>query len=245
MNIDKIPLGDNLPYEFNVVVEIPQGGHPVKYELDKASGAMFVDRFLNTSMTYPANYGFIPHTLAADGDPCDVLVLDRSPVVPGAIIKARPIGALVMTDEAGADDKIIAVPVDELNPYYGHINAPEDLSPRLKDQVAHFFQHYKDLEKGKWVAGLRWVGYEAALALIVEGIQMGPLGKKTKLPPVCRELMAAHPRGAVFKNAGRTAASTAAKSKAKTPSGKKSLKEAPVKAVKKAARPTSTGKKKA
>lgn len=171
MNIDKITLGDNPPYEFNVIIEIPQGGYPVKYELNKDSGAMYVDRFLNTSMTYPANYGFIPHTLAADGDPCDVLVLDRSPVVPGAVIRARPIGALVMTDEAGADDKIIAVPIDALNPYYGWVKSPDDLPQVQKDQIAHFFQHYKDLEKGKWVAGLRWVGYDEALELVRDGMK--------------------------------------------------------------------------
>ena len=171
MNIDKIPLGENPPYDFNVIIEIPQGGFPVKYEMDKYSGAMYVDRFLNTSMTYPANYGFIPHTLAADGDPCDVLVLDRSPVVPGAVIRARAIGALVMTDEAGADDKIIAVPIDKLNPYYGWVQSPDDLPQVQKDQIAHFFQHYKDLEKGKWVAGLHWVGYEEALDLVRDGVK--------------------------------------------------------------------------
>lgn len=195
MNIEKIPLGDNPPFDFNVVVEIPQGGYPVKYELDKKSGAMYVDRFLNTSMTYPANYGFIPHTLAADGDPCDVLILDRSPVVPGAIIRARPIGALVMTDEAGSDDKIIAVPIDKLNPYYGDIKSPEALPQVFRDQVAHFFQHYKDLEKGKWVAGLHWVGYEAAVALVIEGIMKGPWSRKIKLPVGVRGLLEAHPRG--------------------------------------------------
>ena len=197
MNIDQIPLGANPPYELNVIIEIPQGGYPVKYEMEKKSGAMYVDRFLNTSMTYPANYGFIPHTLAADGDPCDVVVLDRSPVVPGAVIRVRPIGALVMTDEAGADDKIIAVPVDKLNPYYGEVKTPDDLPPVFRDQLAHFFQHYKDLEKGKWVAGLRWVGYEEALALVVEGIVRGPWAKKVKLAaPYDR---AAKPRKAVAK----------------------------------------------
>lgn len=179
MNIDKISVGVNPPYDFHVIIEIPQGGYPVKYEMDKESGAMFVDRFLNTSMTYPANYGFIPHTLAADGDPCDVLVLSRSPVIPGAVIRARPVGALVMTDEAGADDKIIAVPVDKLNPYYAEVQSPDDLPRMLKEQVAHFFQHYKDLEKGKWVAGLRWVGPEEALALVTDGIKRARQGQKS------------------------------------------------------------------
>lgn len=179
MNLDKITLGANPPYEFNVIVEIPQGGYPVKYEMEKESGAMYVDRFLNTAMTYPANYGFIPHTMAADGDPCDVLVLDRSPVVPGAVIRARPIGALVMTDEAGADDKIIAVPIDSLNPYYGWVKSPDDLPQVQRDQIAHFFQHYKDLEKGKWVAGLRWVGLDEALQLVRDGMASGKQATKS------------------------------------------------------------------
>ncbi len=170
MNIDKISVGDNHPFEFNVIIEIPKGGDPVKYELDKESGAMFVDRFLNTAMTYPGNYGFIPHTLAADGDPCDVLVLGPSPVVPGAVITVRPIGALKMTDEAGCDDKIIAVPINRLNPYYAETKNYTDLPQALLDQVSHFFQHYKDLERGKWVAGLTWVGKEEAFELVRTGI---------------------------------------------------------------------------
>lgn len=215
MDITKISLGDNPPYEFNVIVEIPQGGYPVKYELDKDSGAMFVDRFLNTSMTYPANYGFIPHTLAADGDPCDVLVLGRSPVVPGAVIRARPIGALVMIDEAGADDKIIAVPVDRLNPYHAEFKSYEDMPKVFRDQVAHFFQHYKDLEKGKWVAGLHWVGYEEALDLVRAGITAAkkPAARKS---PAAKTVKKAAP-------AKKTAAKTAPvkKETAKKPAAKK------------------------
>ena len=210
MNIDKIPLGENPPYDFNVIIEIPQGGFPVKYELDKNSGAMYVDRFLNTSMTYPANYGFIPHTLAADGDPCDVLILDRSPVVPGAVIRARPIGALVMTDEAGADDKIIAVPIDKLNPYYGWVKSPDDLPQVQKDQIAHFFQHYKDLEKGKWVAGLHWVGYEEALQLVREGIKCGAKKTSAKARP------AVVPAGASVKPEPRKATAKSAVPSKKT-----------------------------
>ncbi len=228
MNIDKISLGQNPPYEFNVIVEIPLGGYPVKYEMDKASGAMYVDRFLNTSMTYPANYGFIPHTLAADGDPCDVLVLSRSPVVPGAVIRTRPIGALVMTDEAGADDKIIAVPIDQLNPFYAEVKSPDDLPRMLKDQVAHFFQHYKDLEKGKWVAGLRWVGYEEALRLVVEGIRRDPVSRKLKLAPLPTAVTVAEPKAKPVRRAAAPATAIPAKPAAKAkPTAK--VKPAPAK----------------
>ena len=156
MDISKIPAGRHPPEDINVVIEIPQGGYPVKYELDKVSGAMFVDRFLHTSMVYPANYGFIPHTLSADGDPCDVLVICQCPVVSGSIIRSRPIGALLMEDEAGIDKKILAVPVDDLHPFYAKVKSYHDLPEILCEQIAHFFQHYKDLEKGKWVKIAHW-----------------------------------------------------------------------------------------
>ena len=133
------------------MIEIPLGGVPVKYEIDKESGALFVDRFLHTAMFYPGNYGFIPHTLSADGDPCDVLVVSQVPVVPGAVIRCRPVGALVMEDEAGGDEKILAVPVDALHPFYAGVQSYRDLPAIMCEQIAHFFQHYKDLEKGKWV----------------------------------------------------------------------------------------------
>lgn len=170
MDITKIPVGKKPPYDVNVIIEIPQGGHPVKYELDKASGAMFVDRFLHTSMIYPANYGFIPHTLSADGDPCDVIVVCQEPVIPGAVIRSRPVGALLMEDEAGGDEKILAVPVDKLHPFYEKVKSYKDLPDILCEQIAHFFQHYKDLEKNKWVKIVKWVGPEEAAALIKEGI---------------------------------------------------------------------------
>src|SRR5580704_5034462 len=127
MDISKISIGQNPPDDINVIIEIPQGGHPVKYEMDKKSGAMFVDRFLHTSMVYPGNYGFIPHTLSADGDPRDVLVVGQSPVVPGAVIRCRPVGALLMKDEAGGDEKILAVPVDALHPFYSKVKSYKDL----------------------------------------------------------------------------------------------------------------------
>jgi inorganic pyrophosphatase len=170
MDLSKIPTGANPPADLNVVVEIPQGGEPVKYELDKDSGALRVDRFLHTAMFYPGNYGFVPHTLSADGDPCDVLVVSRVPVVPGAIIRSRPVGALLMEDEAGADEKIVAVPVDALHPFYTDIRNYTDLPPLLCEQIAHFFQHYKDLERGKWVTIVRWVDAAAACDLVSAAI---------------------------------------------------------------------------
>ncbi len=162
MDVSKIPPGRNPPPEINVLIEIPQGGVPVKYELDKISGALFVNRFLHTAMYYPANYGFIPNTLSEDGDPCDALALSQVPVTPGVVIRCRPIGALLMEDEHGIDEKILAVPVDELNPYYDRVENYTDLPPIMRDQIEHFFRHYKDLEKNKWVKGLRWIAREAA-----------------------------------------------------------------------------------
>ncbi|HYE79826.1 MAG TPA: inorganic diphosphatase [bacterium] len=170
MNLDKIPAGKNPPTDVNVLVEIPMGGTPVKYEVDKEAGVLKVDRFLHTSMIYPANYGFIPQTLSDDGDPCDVLAITQVPVVPGAIIRCRPIGALLMEDEAGGDEKIIAVPVDALHPFYSGVRSHEDLPAILREQVVHFFQHYKDLEKGKWVTIARWLGPEEAQGKVMEGI---------------------------------------------------------------------------
>lgn len=166
MDIAKIPVGRAPPGDINVLVEIPQGGEPVKYELDKDSGALFVDRFLHTAMFYPGNYGFVPHTIAEDGDPIDVLIVGQTPVVPGAVVRCRPVGALLMEDEHGPDEKILAVPVDALHPFYRGVRSHRDLPPLLCDQIAHFFRHYKDLEEGKWVRIVRWVEAEAAQALI-------------------------------------------------------------------------------
>ncbi len=170
MNISKIPTGKNPPWDVNAVIEIPQGGYPVKYELDKESGALYVDRFLHTSMVYPSNYGFLPHTLSPDGDPCDILVVGQIPVVSGAVIRSRPIGALIMEDEAGMDEKILAVPVDKLGPFYSKIRSFQDLPDILCQQISHFFEHYKDLEKGKWVKIVKWVGPDEAAELILKGI---------------------------------------------------------------------------
>ncbi len=171
MDVSKIPIGRNPPHDVHAVIEIPLGGVPVKYELDKESGALFVDRFLHTAMFYPGNYGFIPHTLSADGDPCDVLVVSQVPVVPGAIIRCRPVGVLLMEDEAGMDEKVLAVPVDALHPFYTGISSYTQLPKVLLEQIAHFFQHYKDLEKGKWVRGLRWEGPADAERLVSEAIE--------------------------------------------------------------------------
>jgi inorganic pyrophosphatase len=170
MDIAKIPVGRAPPHDINVIVEIPQGGEPVKYELDKVSGAVFVDRFLHTAMFYPGNYGFVPHTLALDGDPIDVLIVGPVPVVPGAVVRCRPIGALLMEDESGPDEKIIAVPVDSVQPFYRDVHEPSDLPAVMRDQIAHFFAHYKDLEKGKWVTIGRWTDAAEAAQLLQAAI---------------------------------------------------------------------------
>ena len=171
-----ITAGRNPPKDINVIIEIPLGGAPVKYELDKTSGALSVDRFLHTAMFYPGNYGFIPQTLSLDGDPCDVLVISQVPVVPGAVIRCRPVGALQMKDEAGGDEKIIAVPVDALAPFYSDVRSYRDLPKIMCEQIAHFFQHYTDLEKGKWVTIVRWLDVAGAERLVREAIARAAFG---------------------------------------------------------------------
>lgn len=171
MDISKIPVGHNPPWDVNVIIEVSLGSDPVKYEFDKASGAIYVDRFLHTAMFYPANYGFIPHTLSGDGDPCDVLVVGRVPVVPGAVVRSRPVGVLMMEDEAGQDEKILSVPIDKLHPYYTDVGSYRNLPEVLLDQIAHFFAHYKDLEPGKWAKVLRWGEPDEANKLILEAIE--------------------------------------------------------------------------
>jgi inorganic pyrophosphatase len=170
MDLNKVTAGRNPPKEIHAFIEIPVGGVPVKYELDKESGALYVDRFLHTAMFYPGNYGFIPHTLSQDGDPCDVLVIAPVPVIPGAVVRCRPVGALLMEDQAGQDEKILAVPVDDLHPFYTGITSCGDLPQILRDQIAHFFAHYKDLEKGKWSDIRKWIDVEGSERLIMEGI---------------------------------------------------------------------------
>ncbi len=170
MSYKNVSIGKNPPEDVNVIIENPMGGVPVKYELDKETGLLFVDRFLHTAMYYPGNYGFIPHTLSGDGDPVDVLVVSSHPVMPGAVMRSKPVGVLFMEDEAGQDEKIIAVPVPKLYPYHDNVEKLEDIRPILREQIAHFFTHYKDLEKGKWSKPGRWGGVEDAQRLIQEGI---------------------------------------------------------------------------
>ncbi|MBI1238493.1 MAG: inorganic diphosphatase [Alphaproteobacteria bacterium] len=184
MDLAKIPTGQKPPHDLNAVIEIPQGGHPVKYEFDKVSGALFVDRFLHTAMFYPGNYGFVPGTLSEDGDPVDILVVSQFPVVPGAVIRCRPIGALVMTDEKGGDEKILAVPVDKLHPFYEGVTSYRDLPGVLLRQVEHFFVHYKDLEPGKTVISHGWVDAREAEALVSEGIARAKKRPRKKVAAV-------------------------------------------------------------
>ncbi|CTQ69717.1 inorganic diphosphatase [Roseibium alexandrii] len=171
MRIDAVPIGKNPPEEINVIVEVPVGGEPIKYEMDKEAGAMYVDRFLYTPMRYPGNYGFVPHTLCGDGDPIDVVVVNQRPVVPGAIMTCRPIGVLLMEDESGQDEKIIAVPSHKITKRYDGVSDITDMPQITIDQVKHFFEHYKDLEPGKWVKVTGIEGAEAAKRMIVESIE--------------------------------------------------------------------------
>jgi inorganic pyrophosphatase len=170
VRLDAISIGRNPPDEVNVVVEVPVGGEPIKYEMDKAAGTLVVDRFLYTSMRYPGNYGFIPHTLSDDGDPCDVLIANQRGIVPGAIVAVRPVGVLRMQDEAGGDEKIIAVPVPRLTRRYEKVHNYLDLPDITLKQIGHFFEHYKDLESGKWVKMLGWGDADESRRLILEGI---------------------------------------------------------------------------
>jgi len=170
MILDRVSSGSNVPNDVNVVIEIPSHSDPVKYEVDKDTGAMFVDRFMGTAMHYPCNYGYVPQTLSEDGDPVDVLVVTPIPVISGSVIRVRPLGMLRMTDEAGKDAKIIAVPIDKLSSLYTHMNSVRDLPRSLLDSIAHFFDHYKDLEPGKWVSIEGWVDVEEAKQEILDSI---------------------------------------------------------------------------
>jgi len=169
MSFKHLTIGDKAPHEVNTIIENPAGGDPVKYELDKETGLMYVDRFLHTAMYYPGNYGFIPHTLSDDGDPVDILVVGNTAVMPGAILPAKPVGVLVMEDESGMDEKIIGVPVAKLHPYHDNVENYTDLRGILREQIEHFFTHYKDLEKGKWSKTIRWGDKDEAHQLILEG----------------------------------------------------------------------------
>jgi inorganic pyrophosphatase len=170
MSLDHVPPGKNAPEEFNVIIEIPMNADPIKYEVDKESGAIFVDRFMSTAMHYPTNYGYIPKTLSGDGDPVDVLVITPVPLIPGVVITCRAIGILKMQDEAGEDGKLLAVPIDKKCSLYSHWKKPEDLNPLRLKTISHFFEHYKDLEEGKWVKVLGWEGVDAAHKEITDGM---------------------------------------------------------------------------
>lgn len=171
MRIDAISLGENPPKEVNVIVEVPVGGEPIKYEMDKEAGTMVVDRFLYTSMRYPGNYGFIPHTLSEDGDPADVIIVSQRHVVPGAVMAVRPVGVMKMVDEAGGDEKIVAVPASHITKRYDKIHDYTDLPSILVKQIEHFFTHYKDLEDGKWSKPEGWGDHKEAERLIMEAIE--------------------------------------------------------------------------
>ncbi|TXH65949.1 MAG: inorganic diphosphatase [Lysobacteraceae bacterium] len=171
MGLDLVSTGKNPPHEVNVIIEIPKDAEPVKYEVDKASGAIFVDRILSTSMRYPCNYGYVPHTLCGDGDPADVLVILPLPLVPGSVIRVRPVGVLRMKDEAGSDEKLIAVPIDKVFSGYSHIADIGQVSEHWLDRIGHFFEHYKDLEKGKWVKLDGWGDAEEAKRILNEAIE--------------------------------------------------------------------------
>jgi inorganic pyrophosphatase len=171
MRIEAIAIGKNPPEDVNVIIEVPVGGEPIKYEMDKASGALFVDRFLYTPMRYPGNYGFIPHTLSLDGDPIDVVVCNTREIMPGAVISCRVVGVLVMEDEAGGDEKLIAVPSPKMTRRYENVHEVTDLPQITRDQIQHFFEHYKDLEPGKWVKVVRWGDSAEAKKMILEAIE--------------------------------------------------------------------------
>ena len=178
MRIEAVSIGKNPPHDVNVVIEVPIGGEPIKYQMDKEAGALVVDRFLYTAMRYPGNYGFIPHTLSDDGDPCDVIVANTRAIVPGAIMSCRIVGVLLMEDEAGGDEKLLAVPSSKLTQRYDKVRNFTDLPDITLKQIEHFFQHYKDLEPGKWVKVVRWGDVHEAEALVMQGIERAKAAKK-------------------------------------------------------------------
>ena len=171
MNLDNLPLGEDVPNDINVVIEIPSHGPPVKYEVEKDSGTLMVDRFMGTAMFYPCNYGFMPHTLSDDGDAVDVLVVTPVPLISGSVIRCRPVGMLEMTDEAGEDHKVLAVPISKLTKLYDDVQKPQDLHDDTLNQITHFFEQYKALETGKWVKVENWVGVERAREEILSSIE--------------------------------------------------------------------------
>jgi inorganic pyrophosphatase len=177
MSLDRVDAGRDLAADFNVIIEIPMHSDPIKYEVDKETGALFVDRFVSTSMHYPCNYGYIPQTLSEDGDPVDVLVITPFALVPGVVVRCRPIGLLKMADEAGRDTKLLAVPIDKLTPLYRQVSSARDLPELTLLQLEHFFAHYKDLEPGKWVKIVRWGHADEARRMVLEGIERAKAAK--------------------------------------------------------------------
>ena len=171
MALDLVPTGKDVPNDVNVIIEIPKDADPVKYEVDKSTGAIFVDRILSTPMRYPCNYGYIPHTLCGDGDPADVLVILPLPLVPGSVIRCRVVGVMMMQDEAGSDEKLLAVPVDKVFNGYSHVHDIGQVSKHWLERIGHFFQHYKDLEPGKWVKVIGWGDAAEARAMIQAAIE--------------------------------------------------------------------------
>jgi inorganic pyrophosphatase len=180
MSLDRVPAGREVPHDCNVIIEIPMHADPIKYEVDKDTGAVFVDRFMSTAMHYPCNYGYIPQTLSDDGDPCDVLVLSPVPLITGVVVRCRPIGMLKLDDEAGGDAKILAVPIDKLSSLYRQVKSPRDLPEITTRQIAHFFEHYKDLEPGKWVRVGNWVEAEDARAEILSSVERFKRGRRPR-----------------------------------------------------------------
>ena len=182
MTLERVTAGRNVPHDVNVIIEIPMNADPVKYEVDKQTGAVFVDRFMSTAMHYPCNYGYVPRTLSGDGDPVDVLVLSPFPLITGVVVRCRPVGMLRMKDEAGEDTKLLAVPIDRLTSQYRAIRSPRDLPEARLAAITHFFEHYKDLERGKWVKVQGWVGAAAARREILEGAARFNRSKKKPAP---------------------------------------------------------------
>ena len=180
MRIDAITIGNNPPEDVNVIIEVEIGGEPIKYEMDKEAGTLFVDRFLHTPMRYPGNYGFVPHTLSPDGDPLDALVIARSPFIPGCVVRVRPIGVLKLEDEAGGDEKLVCVPSDSTFPYYRDVAEKGDLPEIVMQQIEHFFTHYKDLEKTKWVRIGSWGDTAEARQIVLEAIEAAKQAKVEK-----------------------------------------------------------------
>jgi len=182
MNLERVTAGRDVPNDVNVIVEIPMLADPVKYEVDKDTGAVFVDRFMSTSMHYPCNYGYVPRTLSGDGDPVDVLVLSPLPLITGVVVRCRPIGMLRMKDEAGEDTKLLAVPIDKLTSQYRSVRSPRDVPEAQLAAIRHFFEHYKDLERGKWVKVQGWLGAAAAKKEILDGVKRFRKAKGTTAP---------------------------------------------------------------